>query len=46
MITKGQMQVSIRLKAEVGWVPWDSFVDLHWSISLAYTSNILLTCKL
>ena len=21
MITKGQMQVSIRLKAEVGWVP-------------------------
>jgi len=46
MITKGQIQISIRLKAEVGWVPWGSFVDLHWSISLACTSNILLTCKL
>jgi len=43
MITKGQIQVSIRLKAEVGWVPWGSFVNLHWRISLAYTSNILLT---
>ena len=46
MITKGQIQVSIRLKAEVRWVPWGSFVDFHWSISLAYTWNILLTCKL
>jgi len=46
MITKGQIQVSIRLKAEVGWVPWGSFIHLHWSISLAYTSNILLTWKL
>jgi len=45
MIAEGQIQVSSRLKAEVGWVPWSSFVDLHWSISLAYTSNILLTCK-
>jgi len=46
MITKGQIQVCIRLKAEVEWVPWGSFVDLHWSISLAYISNILLTSKL
>ena len=46
MITKGQIQVSIRLNVEVGWVPWGSFVDLHWSISFAYTWNILLTCKL
>jgi len=46
MITKGQIQVSIRLKAEVGLVPWGSFADLHWSVSLAYTSNILLTWKL
>jgi len=45
MITKGQIQVSIRLKAEGGWDPWGSCVDLHWMISLAYTSNILLTCK-
>jgi len=37
---------SIRLKAEVGWVPWGSFVDLHWSFSLAYTSNIFSTFKL
>jgi len=29
MITKGQIQVSIRLNAEVGRVPWGSFVDLH-----------------
>jgi len=46
MITKGQIQVCIRLNAEVGKVPWGSFVDLHWRISLAYTSNILLTWKL
>jgi len=46
MITKAQIQVSILLKAEVGNVPWGSFVDLHWSVSLAYTSNILLTSKL
>jgi len=46
IVAKGQIQVSIRLKAEVGWVPWGSFVELHWSIPLAYTSNILLTCKL
>jgi len=46
MITKGPIQVSIRLKAEAGWVPWGSFVDLHWSISLAYISNILINCKL
>jgi len=26
--------------------PWGSFVDLHWSISLAYTSNILLSWTL
>jgi len=46
MITKGQIQVSIRLKAEVGWVPSGSSIGLHWSVSLAYSSNILLTCKL
>jgi len=46
LITKGQIQLCIRLKAEVGYVPWGSFVDLHWSISLAYTSNILFTWKL
>jgi len=27
MIEKGQIQVPIRLKAEVGWVPWGSFVE-------------------
>jgi len=35
MISNGQIQVSIQLKAEVRWVPWGSFVDLHWSISWA-----------
>jgi len=29
MITKGQMQVCVRLKAEIGEVPRGSFVDLH-----------------
>jgi len=45
MITKDQIQVCILQKAEVGYVPWGSFVDLHWSIFLAYTSNISLTWK-
>ena len=43
MIAKGHKQVCIRVKAEVGWVPLGSFVDLHRNISLAYTSNISLT---
>jgi len=29
LITKGQIQVCIRLKAAVGYVPSGSFVDLH-----------------
>jgi len=41
IITKRQIQVSSLLKAEVEWIPWGRFVDLRWSISFAYTSNIL-----
>jgi len=46
LITTGQIQVCIRLKAEAGYVPWGSVINLHWSISLAYISNILLTWEL
>jgi len=46
MIAKRYIQDCIQLKAEVGSVPWGSFVDLHSNISLTYTSNISLTWKL
>jgi len=37
MITKGQIQVCIRLKDEVGWVSWGSFV---WRLYFKYLINL------
>ena len=39
-------KVRYKFLFEVRYVRWGSFVDFHWSISLAYSSDILLTWKL